>query len=81
MGAAVVQLLPENTAAKVVSSGKFKMYGVPHTVVQIDLTDKELAGVRGWVERDNVIDTPLLDAYNSMRATGKKPSNSDAGNP
>jgi len=65
----------------VVSSSTHKMYGVPHHIVQIQLTDPDFAGQSGWVERDNVIDSPFMEAYNSMRATGVKKSNSKAANP
>lgn len=73
----LVYKVPESTVAKVVSNSTHKMYGVPHHIVEIEVVDGDFAGQRGWVEREDVVESPLMEAFTAMRASGRKKGDSD----
>lgn len=60
---------PDHTQAKVLESGKTVLYGVTYMVTKVQITGGDSAGTKGWVERDNVLDTPMMKFVQSMRGT------------
>ena len=61
--------LDDHTKVKALESDKVKVYGCDYAVVQVEVVDGDHQGTNGWVERENVIDNPLQQLFQSMRGT------------
>ena len=48
-----------HTQVKILSNDRIMLYGVPHQLVKIQLMSGPNKGGRGWVERNDVLDTPI----------------------
>lgn len=60
--------VPENTQAEVAGVSSVKLHGVPFPVVKVKLLSGSNKGGIGWVDRENVIDTPMHDFFHSIKA-------------
>lgn len=61
--------LAENTKARVAGVNTVKVHSMPFQVVKIKILSGSNKGGIGWVERDNVIDTPMHELLQSFRTS------------
>lgn len=78
---AKVYELPESTKVKVIRSGFVELYKIKNPLVEISVLDGDYAGQTGWVERENVIDSPFMEAFQAMRAAAPAKRESGAASP
>lgn len=61
--------LDEHTKVKVLDSGTIRFLGADYAIAEVEVLSGPNAGAKGWVERNNLIDTPLQQVYQAMRGT------------
>lgn len=74
--------IPEFAEVKVLGAGFVTLYGCRYAVAKVQVVSGAAADTTGWVERENVLDSPLFALYHSMRATkSEKRASAAAGMP
>ena len=61
--------LAANTKARVAGVETVTVHSMPFQVVKVKILSGSNKGGVGWVERDNVIDTPMHELFQSMCST------------
>ncbi|MBX9722913.1 MAG: hypothetical protein K2X81_16040, partial [Candidatus Obscuribacterales bacterium] len=61
----------DNTKIKVLGAGEMRLYGCPYKIANVKILDGKFKGRKGWVIRDDVMDTPLAVAINQFRSGSK----------
>lgn len=72
MNQGLVGELPENTKCTVISSTSSKMYMHSYPLVKVEINGGEYDGTQVYVQREDVIDSPMMEGYAAMRNAGKK---------
>lgn len=71
--------LPDNTKARVAEIDTVRVQSMPFKVVRVKILSGSNKGASGWVERDNVIDTPLQELFQAFRSPPKTKGKRDIG--
>jgi hypothetical protein len=61
--------LADHTPVKIMESSKLPVLGYPYTLTRVEIIDGEYKGSAAWVQREDVIDSPIYQLHQSMRAT------------
>jgi hypothetical protein len=57
----------DGTAVTVIGNSKLKVLGFPYPLTQIEINSGSNAGSKGWVQREDVVDTPIQELYQNLR--------------
>jgi hypothetical protein len=72
-----IATLADRTPVRVVENGTLHVLGYRYPLTQVEIAAGEYKGASAWVQREDVIDTPIQKIYQTMRcAPQKKPSGS-----
>ena len=63
--------VPDHSNVVVGETQFLTLYGNKYPVVHVDVTSGDLNGTSGWVERNNVLDNPVMQLYQFMRGTSR----------
>ncbi len=63
--------IANHSKAKIIQNSKFSLHGCIYRVVNLEILSGPLAGRKGWVLRDDVIDNPLQKFLQESFRTGK----------
>lgn len=61
--------IADHTKIEIIKNDKVKLYGNDHAVVEAKVLSGDLEGTTIWLCRDDVIDTPLQEWFQSLRQT------------
>ena len=74
--------LDDHTKVQVIGNDNFILYGATHPIVKVKVLSGGYSGQTGWINRDDVIDSPLQDFYQKNFRQGKKrPTTGSMGGP
>lgn len=62
-------LLDDHTPVKIVSNSTLRVLGFGYPLTGVEVTGGPQAGLAAWIQREDLVDTPLQQIYQSMRVT------------
>lgn len=63
--------IADRSKVKIIENGQLRIDGVPYQIVKVRLLDGDNKGSTVWIERINLIDTPIQAVFQSLRTSGK----------
>lgn len=74
-------VVEDHSSVKVLANGKLRVLGYSYPITKVEVQDGAAEGQSGWVQREDVIDTPIQQLYQSMRGTKMQHSEESASEP
>lgn len=72
MNQGLIGKFDENTPCKVIETSNITMYRTKYPIVKVAITGGEYKGSRAFVQREDVIDSPVMELFAAMRNAAKK---------
>ncbi len=64
-------IIPAKSKVRVVENGSVTVQGMPYNTVKVRILEGKLKDVELWIERINLIDTPIQVVFQAIRQQGK----------